>query len=347
MNPNIKWLRDAADEIAKEGHAGWGNTCSQAADAFESLERELAAARKDAEVLKAGFYQIVHFAEQQRISVEQRLSNQTPGKPCMKPDCDRIVQPIDGMVPSYCAEHRDYAPWQARTVSEQPLVTALFQAVKMERDLFNERDDESYSSEAIMLAKERVALCKAAVLTAMRSSHEPPDEPSLDRWAHTLIMETMACANRLLPPNISIVADMRKYLAAYADRAAQPSPGMHPNCTDPCPACDPPSVSYCYPLFEHMSKEHGLTLIDSELNEIVRVVASLAQPPSDWQPIETAPKGGKWVLVWWPTITDQPFVAYQVAGVWHAATSGDKWSDDPGPTHWTPLISPPITKDGD
>jgi hypothetical protein len=27
-----KWLRQAAEEIRKEGHYGWGNTCEQAAD---------------------------------------------------------------------------------------------------------------------------------------------------------------------------------------------------------------------------------------------------------------------------------------------------------------------------
>lgn len=33
--------------------------------------------------------------------------------------------------------------------------------------------------------------------------------------------------------------------------------------------------SYYYPLFEHMSLEHGLTLLDSELDEICRVVAQI------------------------------------------------------------------------
>lgn len=51
----------------------------------------------------------------------------------------------------------------------EPLVAALIQAVKMERDLFNETSDD-YSTEALMLAKERVALCKAALLGI---SHEP------------------------------------------------------------------------------------------------------------------------------------------------------------------------------
>lgn len=49
----------------------------------------------------------------------------------------------------------------------QPLVSALIAAVKMERDEFHERCNNSYSTDALMLAKERVALCKAAVLAAM------------------------------------------------------------------------------------------------------------------------------------------------------------------------------------
>ena len=33
--------------------------------------------------------------------------------------------------------------------------------------------------------------------------------------------------------------------------------------------------SYLYPLFEHMANEHGLTLLDSELNEIVHIVLEM------------------------------------------------------------------------
>ena len=36
-----KWLRQAADEIRKEGHYGWGNTCEQAADRIAELEETL------------------------------------------------------------------------------------------------------------------------------------------------------------------------------------------------------------------------------------------------------------------------------------------------------------------
>jgi hypothetical protein len=46
-----------------------------------------------------------------------------------------------------------------------------------------------------------------------------------------------------------------------------------------CPACagqEPKAPrSFYYPLFEHMSREHGLTLIDSELADIAAVVAKM------------------------------------------------------------------------
>lgn len=43
MKNLIETLRNQAVEIAKEGHAGWGNTMSCAADAIEKLDVEGAA----------------------------------------------------------------------------------------------------------------------------------------------------------------------------------------------------------------------------------------------------------------------------------------------------------------
>ncbi len=40
MNSHAKWLREAAKEIAAEGHNGWGNTCTDAADEIERLTTE-------------------------------------------------------------------------------------------------------------------------------------------------------------------------------------------------------------------------------------------------------------------------------------------------------------------
>lgn len=41
MNAHEKWLRQAAEEIRREGHNGWGNTCEQAADEIASLQKRV------------------------------------------------------------------------------------------------------------------------------------------------------------------------------------------------------------------------------------------------------------------------------------------------------------------
>jgi hypothetical protein len=60
-----------------------------------------------------------------------------------------------------------------------------------------------------------------------------------------------------------------------------------------------------------------------------------------WQPIETAPRNGSWVLVWWPSVTDVAFVGYMVNGEWRAATDGSRWPSLSAPTHWMPLPEGP------
>lgn len=42
---DVQILRDAAAEIAREGHNGWGNLCSDAADEIERLQSLLAKAQ--------------------------------------------------------------------------------------------------------------------------------------------------------------------------------------------------------------------------------------------------------------------------------------------------------------
>lgn len=71
---------------------------------------------------------------------------------------------------------------------------------------------------------------------------------------------------------------------------------------------------------------------------------------SKWQPIETAPKDGTSVLLWFPS--RQGYVGRQDCvpchwsewggGVWENATSGHMQSDTP--THWMPLPAPPQPK---
>lgn len=66
---------------------------------------------------------------------------------------------------------------------------------------------------------------------------------------------------------------------------------------------------------------------------------------SKWQKIETAPKDGTWVWVFWPTATwpeSSPRDIYCVAQ-W----ADDRWVDADDfreftlPTHWMPLPPPP------
>jgi hypothetical protein len=53
MKNLIETLRNQAVEIAKEGHAGWGNTMSCAADAIEKLDAEGARGKKAIEFVEA------------------------------------------------------------------------------------------------------------------------------------------------------------------------------------------------------------------------------------------------------------------------------------------------------
>lgn len=52
MKNLIETLRNQAVEIAKEGHSGWGNTMSCAADAIEKLDAEGARGRRAIESIK-------------------------------------------------------------------------------------------------------------------------------------------------------------------------------------------------------------------------------------------------------------------------------------------------------
>lgn len=76
---------------------------------------------------------------------------------------------------------------------------------------------------------------------------------------------------------------------------------------------------------------------------------------SDWQPIETAPRDGTTVLLWWRR--EELDVAYWACGVWREfgdgsrgwmgesfhASAPETWTRLLGerPTHWMPLPTPP------
>ena len=66
---------------------------------------------------------------------------------------------------------------------------------------------------------------------------------------------------------------------------------------------------------------------------------------SEWQPIETAPKDGEDLLLWW-----EEDVAIGCWWLFHPNVHPPRWVDsredagvthDPEPTHWMPLPEPP------
>ena len=64
---------------------------------------------------------------------------------------------------------------------------------------------------------------------------------------------------------------------------------------------------------------------------------------SDWQPIETAPKDGTVVFLYWPTMS---ITRYPAAGMHHGDEYGwemyvDRDYGEIFPTHWMPLPAPP------
>lgn len=67
---HAKWLREAAEQIAKAGHNGWGNTCLDAAASIEALVAELAAerARADAAVAEAAEHKMFREESARRLA---------------------------------------------------------------------------------------------------------------------------------------------------------------------------------------------------------------------------------------------------------------------------------------
>lgn len=66
---------------------------------------------------------------------------------------------------------------------------------------------------------------------------------------------------------------------------------------------------------------------------------------SDWQPIETGPQDGTWVLTFTPSRVPQQAVMRWMPG---ATREQSKWVTEDrgdwyvfGPTHWRPLPDPP------
>ena len=80
-------------------------------------------------------------------------------------------------------------------------------------------------------------------------------------------------------------------------------------------------------------------------NTYIQVQAEDREQPQGWQPIETAPKDGTAILLWWPYWSS----SRAIVGWWAPRQPDLGWSawessyqgNCPGPTHWMPLPEPP------
>lgn len=63
---------------------------------------------------------------------------------------------------------------------------------------------------------------------------------------------------------------------------------------------------------------------------------------TDWQPIETAPRDGKTLLMWAPGFGLGALVLYWMNDYWREPANGLGLKVEP--THWMPLPPPPRTE---
>jgi hypothetical protein len=63
-----------------------------------------------------------------------------------------------------------------------------------------------------------------------------------------------------------------------------------------------------------------------------------------WHPIETAPKDGEWVFLYWKTmpITMYPAVGFNVSDEYGWELVCERDYGEVLPTHWAPLLKPPL-----
>lgn len=67
--------------------------------------------------------------------------------------------------------------------------------------------------------------------------------------------------------------------------------------------------------------------------------------PKGWRTMDSAPKDGTWVLLWWPSWVHVPWPAYYEKYVgWYCDRAPDDGGEcEYGPTHWMPLPPEPQT----
>jgi hypothetical protein len=97
-------------------------------------------------------------------------------------------------------------------------------------------------------------------------------------------------------------------------------------------------LSEGHPLIVSIGEEDGSTRVTLNLSAGHRV--RVRQQPPEWQPIETAPKDGTDVLVWWPDWMAQPIRVANFEVRHRCWVTGSGSSAQP-PTHWMPLPQPP------
>lgn len=81
---------------------------------------------------------------------------------------------------------------------------------------------------------------------------------------------------------------------------------------------------------------------DWELTPAGTLIANSLKRERDataWRPIETAPRDGTWVLLWWPYWSARPTPGRFYCDEWVSLVALSK--DGPGPTHWLPLPPQP------
>ena len=98
---------------------------------------------------------------------------------------------------------------------------------------------------------------------------------------------------------------------------------------------DAPTADRWQALAEHLSKVERLMGPDTLALTAQQGLELLAYARNQWQPIATAPKNGKLVLLWDPR-----------QGIRVGRLRGTNWTTVPGlwtihPTHWMPLPEPP------
>lgn len=70
----------------------------------------------------------------------------------------------------------------------------------------------------------------------------------------------------------------------------------------------------------------------------------------EWKTIDSAPRDGTWLLLYWPHWFHTPVTGYYDTRGWGGGNVGwysDRMTHADGvePTHWMPLPPPPLTKD--